>query len=119
MTWQDIKSLDKKAVAVLGVSATEQHGPHLPLGTDAYILEGVIKHISKIIGDDASIFYLPALTIGKSNEHLNFPGTLALSKKTLYDILFEIGQSLHNALGLWRISIQKAPLVMLTWLMWN
>ena len=44
LTVDDIAALDTgRCVAVLPVGAVEQHGPHLPLGTDSYIAEGIKK----------------------------------------------------------------------------
>jgi hypothetical protein len=83
--WQDMSSrefaaLDKeRVIAVLPVGAIEQHGPHLPVSTDACINQGVLTRAVEQMPDDLPVTVLPMLPIGKSNEHLAFAGTLTLS----------------------------------------
>ncbi|MEM9158669.1 MAG: creatininase family protein, partial [Verrucomicrobiota bacterium] len=49
------------------------------------------------LDDEEAAYSLPPITISKSNEHRGFPGTLCLSAKTLYDVLFDIGRSVHES----------------------
>ena len=47
MTWTDFAAADMaRTIAVLPLAATEQHGPHLPLGTDTFIMEGYIAKVA-------------------------------------------------------------------------
>jgi creatinine amidohydrolase len=95
LTTTDVAALDKtRAIAVLPLAAIEQHGPHLPLGTDALINAGILGHAAALTPADLDVLLLPALAIGKSNEHLDFPGTLSLSAETLIRTVAEIGESL-------------------------
>ena len=83
--WQELSSaqvgaLDaRRAVAVLPLAATEQHGPHLPIGTDCFIADGLIAEASSRAPDELSAVILPTQAIGASLEHQRFPGTLSLS----------------------------------------
>ena len=62
-----IAALDKtRLVAVLPVAAVEQHGPHLPLGTDLFIAEGYIERIAFQVPRDLDAVFLPAQAVGKS-----------------------------------------------------
>jgi creatinine amidohydrolase len=98
MTWPDVKAIDKtNALAVLPLGATEQHGHHLPLYTDTIISSGVLEQAMKRLEDDVPAYQLSPITISKSNEHRGFPGTLWIGAKTLYDVLFEIGRSVHES----------------------
>lgn len=99
MTWPDFSALDaQRTVAVMPVAAIEQHGPHLPLSTDASINQGVLQGaIERLSADDLPVLILPVLPVGKSDEHLAFPGTLTLQTDTLMRLWFEIGQSVHRA----------------------
>ena len=62
-------------IAVLPVAATEQHGPHLPLGVDSMIAEGLVGRVCAALPNEAPVLFLPVDQVGKSDEHGNFPGT--------------------------------------------
>ena len=83
MSWRDFAATDmSKVVAVLPVAAVEQHGPHLPVGVDMFINEGYFARAVQRIPDDMPVLILPIQAIGKSNEHIEYPGTLTLSMET-------------------------------------
>ncbi|MDQ0313896.1 creatininase family protein [Amorphus orientalis] len=84
-------------IAVLPVAAIEQHGPHLPVSTDAAIAEGVVARVVERLPDDLPVTMLPVQAIGKSNEHIASPGTLTLSWDTVIRAWIEIGESVHRA----------------------
>src|SRR4051812_50113809 len=92
LSWRDFAAADmSKVIAVLPVAATEQHGPHLPVGVDNYINQGYLERAVKLTPDDLTVLYLPVQAIGKSNEHLHYPGTLTFSHETLIRAWTEIG----------------------------
>jgi len=101
--WQDLASPDfshldrDRTVALLPAGATEQHGPHLPVSVDALIAREICARAFTHLPDDHAVLLLPASDIGKSNEHIDFPGTLTLSAETLTRLWFEIGQSVARA----------------------
>ena len=98
MTTTDFVTLDKeRTVAVLPVGAIEQHGPHLPVCVDACINQGIIDEAMRRMPDDLPATFLPLMPIGKSNEHISFPGTLTLSAETLTRLWTEIGESVARA----------------------
>jgi creatinine amidohydrolase len=84
-------------IAVLPVGATEQHGPHMPIGTDHYTIDGVVAAALPLLGDDLPVLFLPTLPYGKSNEHSLYPGTVTLSAATLMQLWMEIGASVARA----------------------
>jgi creatinine amidohydrolase len=98
MTWEDFRAGDPaRWIAVLPVAAVEQHGPHLPVGVDGFIAEGYLARVLKLLPASLPVSFLPLQWIGKSDEHLAFPGTLTLSAETAVRAWTEIGDSVHRA----------------------
>src|SRR5215468_9725778 len=94
MTWTDVAAGDTgRWIAVLPVAAVEQHGPHLPLGTDSYIAEAYLARLLPLLPTDLPATVLPVQQIGQSDEHLAFPGTLSFSAQTIIGAYTEIGES--------------------------
>lgn len=90
---EDFARLDRdRAIAVLPVAATEQHGPHLPLSVDADIAQGVLQASLPHLPADLPALFLPLQAVGFSPEHQAFPGTLSLSVHTLTRLWTEIAE---------------------------
>jgi creatinine amidohydrolase len=98
MVWTDFRA-EKMAevIAVLPVAAVEQHGPHLPLGVDLFLMQAYIERVAERLPADLPVLFLPIQAIGASIEHGDFPGTLSLSATSLSRVLTEIGESVHRA----------------------
>jgi creatinine amidohydrolase len=92
------------AIALLPTAAIEQHGPHLPVGTDLLIAEGMLARFRDACPADLDALILPVQAIGKSNEHLWAAGTVTLTAETALRAWVEIGLSVARA-GLRRIVI--------------
>lgn len=100
MVWTDFKQDDMRdAIAVLPVAAVEQHGPHLPLGVDLFLMQGYIERVAQRLPEDLPVLFLPIQSIGASIEHTDFPGTLSLSVASLTGVLTEIGACVRRAGG--------------------
>ncbi|HYD75245.1 creatininase family protein [Ramlibacter sp.] len=84
-------------VAVLPVGATEQHGPHLPVSVDATLVEGIVVASLPHLPAELPVLFLPTQVVGKSTEHIRFPGTLTLSAETTIRLWTEIGESVARA----------------------
>lgn len=99
--WAEMTTLDFRDagnwIAVLPVAAIEQHGPHLPLFTDSCIAEGLIARAIELMPDDLPLTFLPVQAVGKSDEHVSFPGTLTASWETAAKLWLEIGESVYRA----------------------
>ncbi|MCY3879241.1 MAG: creatininase family protein [Rhodobacteraceae bacterium] len=94
----EFKSIDaERTIAILPTAAVEQHGPHLPLGTDSMIAEGMLKEMLSHLPAPMDIRILPVQSVGKSNEHLWAVGTLTLSAATALQAWTEIGTSVARA----------------------
>ncbi|MBN9061168.1 MAG: creatininase family protein [Rhizobiales bacterium] len=100
--WWDLSAKDfagldmERIVAVLPVGAVEQHGPHLPVRVDAAINAGIVARAVEMMPADLPVLVLPMTPVGKSNEHVSYPGTLTLSHETLFRLWFEIGESVRR-----------------------
>jgi creatinine amidohydrolase len=101
--WQDLGTQDfaahdmARVLTVLPVSAVEQHGPHLPVSVDADINDGILSATLERLPADFPVLALPPQTIGKSDEHNRFPGTLSISAETLIRHWNDIGDSVARA----------------------
>jgi creatinine amidohydrolase len=98
LTTRDFAALDVAAtVAVLPLGATEQHGPHLPLGVDTVLADGIVAAALPLLPAELPVLFLPTQQIGLSPEHARFAGTLTLSAETLIRLWNEIGAGVARA----------------------
>ena len=97
MTTTEFDAADPNWIALLPVGAIEQHGPHLPVAVDACINQGIVARALELLPAGLPVTVLPLLPVGKSNEHIDFPGTLTLSADTLGRLWTEIGESVARA----------------------
>jgi creatinine amidohydrolase len=101
--WAELATTDfadaalRGAVAILPVAAVEQHGPHLPLGTDAIINQGIVDAASALLPPGLGAVLLPLQAIGTSKEHLAFPGTLSLDALDVIRSWTMIAEGVHRA----------------------
>ncbi len=96
MHWPEAAlSLERRgSTLVWPFGAFEQHGPQLPLLTDALFAERILDKVLEGLPDDLPIWALPTQKIGFSPEHRGFPGTLSLSAELLIGLIREVGRQL-------------------------
>ncbi len=91
MSWKEAREAIKQAkVALLPVGSTEQHGPHLPLGTDWM----TAQEIARRAGKKGGWLVLPTIPVGVSEHHRHFWGTLWVPPETLRDYVMGVARSL-------------------------
>ena len=94
MNREQLRTAAPLALVVLPIGATEQHGPHLPTGTDLFTVESLAREAAAQVAEDIPVIVTPALPFGSSHHHFVFGGTLSLSTETYYKVLFEFLESL-------------------------
>lgn len=98
MNWKAVDALPReKTLLILPTGAIEQHGHHLPLATDTLIGQLLLGRALELVPKELPIFALEPVCYGKSNEHIGFPGTMAMSATTYMSVLHDIGASVHAA----------------------
>ena len=90
-TADEIVSADPK-LAILPIGSIEQHGPHLPVGTDWYIADALGKGVAELTGG----FLLPALPISTCRENMGKKGTVWMDPDHFYHMLTSILMSLKE-----------------------
>ncbi|KEI96829.1 creatininase [Clostridium botulinum A2B3 87] len=101
ITWKEIDNLDKdKSVIFVALSPIEEHGPHLPLGTDYIsakdLLKAVIDNLEKQNNAYNYIIH-PSFPIGYNECVMNYPGTISFKSKTIENIIVDLGESISRA----------------------
>jgi creatinine amidohydrolase len=89
--WKDVeKYLESKKTIIVPFGSTEQHGKHLPLGTDALVSIKVSEEAAK----RTNLLVAPPNWLGWAPHHMAFPGTITLRPETLTSLAVDICESL-------------------------
>ncbi|MGC9152872.1 MAG: creatininase family protein [Vulcanisaeta sp.] len=91
--------LPRDALVLIPVGSVEQHGPHLPLGTDSLIAEHVASEVERRFPDRVLLF--PVLAVGSSMEHVGFRGTTWVRFESMIRYLLDVLESISswNSIG--------------------
>jgi len=93
LTWPEAKQRFQQVdIALLPVGSIEQHGPHLPLDTDAFDADYLAKRVAERCAEPKP-FVLPLLPYGVAYHHEGFSGTISIGPETLSRLVYEIGMS--------------------------
>jgi creatinine amidohydrolase len=96
--WPDIAARRRERwIAVLPLAATEQHGPHLPLGTDVMIAQAYLARVRELLPQNLPVTFLPLQPVGISTEHIDYPGTLTLPTDVALKSWMALGESVARA----------------------
>jgi creatinine amidohydrolase len=92
LTWPQVKTEIEagRDTVVVALGATEQHGRHMPLATDALIGD----HLARIVADRLDAFRAPTLRVGCSEHHVGFAGTMSLNEDTYHGVIADLVRSL-------------------------
>ena len=100
LSWKQIDKLDRnKTIFYLPISPLEEHGPHLPIGTDLLTIKDAVTESIKILNQkksDLEYVILPAIPIGYCDFNTDFPGSISVSGSVVRDVVYSVGESLAN-----------------------
>ncbi len=88
-------------VLAVPLGSTEQHGPHLPLGTDSAVAVALTERLAAARPD---VLVAPLLPYGSAGEHAGFAGTLSIGTTVLEMVLVELGRSADAFAGVLFVS---------------
>ncbi|WP_373652371.1 creatininase family protein [Schlesneria sp. DSM 10557] len=94
LTRTESRTAAEKTLVVWPVGAIEQHGPHLPVGTDTFTIEFLTRQAAEKASSEISVHVAPTLPFGSSHHHLPFGGTMSLTTQTYYRMVYELAESL-------------------------
>jgi creatinine amidohydrolase len=93
LSWDEAeKELETTHVALIPVGSTEQHGYHMPLGSDTYCADAVARRTAT----KESVIVVPAIPYGISHSHMSFPGTITFSCETLFRAVTDVCECLYK-----------------------
>jgi creatinine amidohydrolase len=96
--WPDVAGpTAARWIAVLPLAATEQHGPHLPVGTDVMIAQAYLARVRELLPAAIPASFLPVQPVGISTEHADYPGTLTLPTQLALKDWMALGESVARA----------------------
>jgi creatinine amidohydrolase len=86
----------RRPILVVPLGSCEQHGPHLPLGTDTFVAAALAERLAE---RGSGVVVAPSVGISASGEHAGFPGTLSIGTDVTAAVLVEIARSAEWASG--------------------
>lgn len=94
LTWEEVAERipESRGVILLPVGSTEQHGPHLPVGTDTMVAMTLAEDAAEKTG----VLAAPPLWFGWSPHHLVLPGTITIRPEILVELGYDIVASLNR-----------------------
>ena len=96
--WPDVDpATASQWIVVLPLAATEQHGPHLPLGTDTMIAEAYLAEVQAQLPPNIPASFLPVQSVGFSIEHIDYPGTVTLPYHVAIRHWMSLGESVARS----------------------
>src|SRR5699024_9456698 len=92
--WEEVKEAiqESKGVAIIPIGSTEQHGLHLPTGTDTYIA----TTLAESAASETNVLIVPPMSFGWSPHHMVLPGTITIRSDVLVEYLFDVIKSLYE-----------------------
>lgn len=91
LTWEEVaqKTRESKNTIILPVGSTEQHGTHLPVGTDTMVAIALAESAAR----KAEVLVAPPLWFGWSPHHMVLPGTITIRPEILIEVVYDVVKS--------------------------
>ena len=114
LTWEEVKqrTAESNGTIILPIGSTEQHGPHLPVGTDTMVANAVAESAAA----EAEVLVAPPLWFGWSPHHLVLPGTISIRAEVLIEVVFDMIASLSRHAFDKFVLLNGHRIVNVTWL---
>jgi creatinine amidohydrolase len=94
-TWPEIKEvIARQPVCIVPVGSVEDHGRHLPLDVDNYLIGSICEEVARRIPDE--VLLLPAIPYGFEDHHMSFPGTITVTPEHLEAFVLDVTLSLAH-----------------------
>ena len=101
LSWPDVAARAHGSVLAVPLGSTEQHGPHLPIGTDSAVAVALVERLAAARED---VLAAPLLPYGSAGEHAAFPGTLSIGAAALEQVIVELVRSADAFAGVVLVS---------------
>ena len=98
VTWTDLWNLAPRPIIAIPIGSCEQHGPHLPLGTDTRIAVALAEGLASSF-EPGDVLIGPPLAATASGEHAGFPGTLSIGADVVERLIVELVRSADWSAG--------------------
>ena len=96
-TWPELRARaaeDPPPVVILTVGSVEQHGHHLPLDVDNYLVRTMVERAAAEL--ESELLVLPHLPYGFEEHHLDFPGTISITNQVLENFAYDLLRSVQH-----------------------
>ncbi len=98
MTAQTLRERARRgATVLLPIGSTEQHGPHLPTGTDDFLAAETCARVAALLEPEHPVVITPTVWCGLAEHHMAFGGTFTLTLATLHALLNDLCSSILRA----------------------
>jgi creatinine amidohydrolase/Fe(II)-dependent formamide hydrolase-like protein len=107
LSWPEFQAMgvEDRALGLIPTGAVEQHGPHLPVGTDMLIAEELGRRIGSALR--VPVVVAPVVPVGMSDVHLEFPGTVSVATQALGAVVTAYVEAFARA-GLSKVAVFTA-----------
>ena len=94
-TWPELKDrIDAQPVILLPVGSTEDHGHHLPLDVDTFVVSAICDAAAQLVPEE--VLLLPEVAYGFEDHHMDFPGTITIRDEHLLHFVLDITTSVAH-----------------------
>src|SRR6476659_2923387 len=92
LTWPQVRAEIEggRDTVVMALGATEQHGRHMALATDALVGD----HLARAVADELGAFLAPTLRVGCSEHHVGLAGTMSIGEESFHAVVVDLVRSL-------------------------